>query len=253
MGNLQPHTALFRRGALAGSMVAGDGTDPPADAAFFNAGRRQPPSRTIARFALPDASSNITQLLAAVQQGEPGAFESLIPLVYEELCGIARQNLNRRRHPNQTLHTTALVHEAYLRLADTPNHSWNDRLHFYAVAAKAMRSVLVDRARRRNAAKRDGGRLPLPLDEALAVFDDHQLDILALDHAMASLSQQDERKCKVVEMRFFAGMTNAEIATALGISEPTVERDWRMARAYFARELGEHHAGGLLDAEGAQS
>jgi RNA polymerase sigma factor (TIGR02999 family) len=117
-------------------------------------------------------------------------------------------------------------------------------MHFYAVAAKAMRSVLVDHARRRNASKRGGGRdggtlPPLPLDEALAVFDDHQLDILALDHAMAGLSQQDERKCKVVEMRFFAGMTNAEIAQALGVSEPTVERDWRMARAWLARELGE--------------
>lgn len=195
------------------------------------------------------ASADITQLLRELDDGRPEAFHALMPIVYEHLCGIARQNLNRGggrggyRGPGQTLHTTALVHEAYLRLADTPNHSWKDRMHFYAVAAKAMRSVLVDHARRRTAVKRDGGRLPLPLDETLAVFDDHQLDVLALDHAMARLAQIDERKCRTVEMRFFAGMTNAEIAGALGVSEPTVERDWRMARAWLQRELASEATG----------
>lgn len=195
---------------------------------------------------MSDHAADITQMLREMEDGRPDAFAALIPIVYEQLCGIARQNLNRGavrggrgyRGPAQTLHTTALVHEAYMRLADTPNHSWKDRLHFFAVAAKAMRSVLVDHARRRNAAKRDGGRLPLPLDETLAVFDDHQLDVLALDQAMARLAAIDERKCRTVEMRFFAGMTNAEIAGALGVSEPTVERDWRMARAWLQRELG---------------
>ena len=176
-----------------------------------------------------------------MEDGRPEAFSALMPIVYDHLCGIARQNLNRRggyRGTAQTLHTTALVHEAYLRLADTPNHSWNDRLHFYAVAAKAMRSVLVDHARRRNAVKRDGGRLPLPLDETLAVFDDHQLDVLALDEAMARLAAIDERKSRTVEMRFFAGMTNAEIAGAGRLGTDGPARLAHGPRRWLQRELG---------------
>jgi len=180
--------------------------------------------------------SDITQLLGDLQAGRPGAFDQLMPVVYGELRNLARHHLASRR-PGQTLHTTALVHEAYLRLAKTPNQSWNDRLHFFAVAAKAMRSVLVDHARQRNAQKRDGGRQPLPLDEALAGFDDHHIDVLALDQAMQRLAAFDERKARTVELRFFGGLTAAETAAVLGISEPTVERDWQTARAWLLKEL----------------
>lgn len=207
-----------------------------------NSSRRVESNAITTRFPVPDPSvkaDNVTHLLRDVDLGKPGAFDALIPVVYEELCVLARHHLHNggMRRNGQTLHTTALVHEAYVRLAGTPNQSWQSRLHFFAVAAKAMRCVLVDHARRRNAVKRDSGRTPMPLDEALAVFDDHQLDVLALDMALARLAEVDERKARTVEMRFFAGMTNAEIAQALGISEPTVERDWRMAKAWLQREL----------------
>jgi RNA polymerase sigma-70 factor (ECF subfamily) len=189
--------------------------------------------------AVMHTSAEITQLLSAVQMGDPEAFNRLVPLVYDELRNLARHHLNRQFEHNddQMLQTTALVHEAYMRLARQDEPSWNSRVHFFAVAAKTMRSVLVDHARRRTALKRGGDSTRINLDQALEVFEHKNLDILALDDALSRLAEIDERKCRTVELRFFGGMSNEESAAALGVSAPTVERDWRMARAWLRREL----------------
>lgn len=184
----------------------------------------------------------ITSILAAVRRGEDGAIDRLVPLVYDELRLLARRKLARRRG-GQTLDTTALVHEVYLRLVDRRHADWRDRAHFLAIAATAMRHVLVDRARRRSAQKRGGDQEPLPLDETIVGAGGDSAEILALEEALAALQAVDERAAKLVELRFYGGLTTDEIAVALGVSDRTVKREWRKARAFLYRKLAEREAG----------
>lgn len=191
-------------------------------------------------------AGEITQLLAAAGQGDVEAFDRLVSLVYRELRVIARRQLRRRR-PGQTITTTVLVHEAYLRLADH-GAAWQDRSHFLAVAALAMRHVLVDAARRRAAKKRGGDEVRITFDELGPGRDEpgadaRAVEILAVDRALTALAVLNERLSKLVELRFFAGLTEEEAAQVMGTSERTVRRDWRKARAYLYRALGGSAAG----------
>ena len=175
-----------------------------------------------------------TALLDAARGGGRDAFDALLPRVYAELRQLAHARLRRHR-PGDTLNTTALVHEAYLRLADGETPGWRDRSHFFALAARAMRFVLVDVARERSAQKRGGGAADLPLTDALHLAgpDADAHNLLTLDAALDRLAARSARLAEVVEMRFFAGMEHAEIAQATGRSVPTVKRDWRRARAWL--------------------
>jgi RNA polymerase sigma factor (TIGR02999 family) len=182
---------------------------------------------------------DITRLLEAASAGEAEAFDRVFQLVYDELRRLARQV--RRGRGSETLNTTALVHEAYLRLLPSRELGWEGRSHFLGVAARAMRQVLVRAAERRSSAKRGGGLSVLPLDDALqrppdgAGVDPER--VLALDGALRRLEVLSARQARVVECRYFAGLSVEETAAALGISEPTVKRDWSVARAWLAREL----------------
>jgi RNA polymerase sigma factor (TIGR02999 family) len=180
-------------------------------------------------------NADLSQLLAEAGQGERNALDRALPLIYNELQRLAHHFLHQRRR-GATFQTTAVVNEALLRMlgAETP---WESRRHFLGIAGKAMRSVLVDHARERNASKRGGGRTPVLIDEALAVMAQRGVDVLALDDALRRLSDQDERKARLVELRFFAGLSMEDAARALGISIATAERDWKLARAWLAREL----------------
>ena len=180
-------------------------------------------------------ASAVTKLLRAWRRGDQAAFERLTPLVYDQLRRRARHYLRGER-PNHTLRPTALVHEAYLRLVNLDQVDWQDRSHFFALAARQMRRILVDSARARRYQKRGGGAVSVTFDEALAVSR-RDPDLVALDDALELLAQQDERKVRVVELRFFGGLTNDEIAAALGISSDTVTRDWQMAKLWLRRAL----------------
>ena len=158
------------------------------------------------------------------------------PLVYEQLHQLA-EGYFRRQPKGHTLSPTALIHEAYLKLVDREGGRWKDRTHFLAVAATAMRQILVDHARGREAVRRGGGRQRITLDESAMPSADRDVDLLALDEALERLAGLDERKARVVELRFFAGLTVEETAAALGVSSVTVKRDWSMARAWIEREL----------------
>ena len=187
------------------------------------------------------ASSNrpkqqITALLVAWSQGEPAALEQLTPLVHSELRRLARSYLRQERS-SHTLQTDALVNEAYVRLVDLTRVAWRDRSHFFALAARLMRRILVDYARSRRYQKRGGGVALLPLDEACCVAIDRDTDFVGLDDALASLAVVDPRKAQVVELRFFGGLRVAEIGAALNVSEETVLRDWRIAKLWLLREL----------------
>ena len=182
-----------------------------------------------------DTAVGVTTLLHAWSQGDHGAFEQLTPLVYDELRRRARRYLRGER-PNHTLRPTALVHEVYLRLIDLDQVDWRDRTHFFALAARQMRRILVDSARGRKYQKRGGGAVNVTIDDAFAVAARHP-DLVALDDALSALTAQDERKGRVVELRFFGGLTNEEIAAELGISTDTVTRDWQMAKLWLRREL----------------
>jgi RNA polymerase sigma factor (TIGR02999 family) len=175
-------------------------------------------------------------MLHAAVAGDPTATRDLLPLVYEELRTLARARL-QKVPPGQTLQPTALVHEAFLRLVDSAQVNWDGRGHFFAAAAQAMRDILVEQARRKMAKKRGGGRPRVPLEEAEPVFEPPPDDVLAIDEALKRLEEEDPRKGHVVNMRYFAGMTAAETATALGISVGTVNREWRYVRAWLEREL----------------
>ena len=182
------------------------------------------------------SAPDVGELLDLIAKGDKDAARALVPLVYEELRRIAA-NLMRGESPNHTLQTTALVHEAYLRLAQPQGTVWKDRAHFFAVAAKVMRQILVDHARARKADKR-GGTAPLPLeylDPAMNLEDPDR--VLAIDAALSRLAALDERQCRIVELRVFAGMTVDETATALEISSRTVKREWQLARAWLYGEL----------------
>jgi RNA polymerase sigma factor (TIGR02999 family) len=171
----------------------------------------------------------ITDLLAALREGDRSAMDRLMPLVYEELRRRAHQQL-ARGGSRGTLSTTALVHEAYLKLAHTPNASWQDRGHFFAVAAKAMRSVVVDYARRHLAQKRGGPTRQVTLDDALLRVEEDASEIIALHQALDRLGELDARLSELVELRFFGGLSVEETAAMLGVSERTAKRDWSKAR-----------------------
>lgn len=176
--------------------------------------------------------SDITRLLVAWKDGDSSARDELIPMVYQELRRLARHYLRDERR--RSLQTTELVHEAFIRLVDA-DVDWSCRGHFYVVAARQMRRILVDQARRRGARKRElEGEITL--DEG-RVAADRPMDIVALDEALSELAQKDERKCRVIELSYFTGLTIPEIGSALDISTATVERDLRLARAWLAREM----------------
>jgi RNA polymerase sigma factor (TIGR02999 family) len=186
---------------------------------------------------------DITGLLHAWAGGDAHAFEQLAPLVYDELRRIARRYM-RQRAP-QTLQTTALANEAYLKLAGAEGLRWQDRAHFFAVAAQMMRRILVDAARANFAAKRGGGALRVTFSTNLPVAVEPDATMIALDDALGALAKIDERKARVVEMRFFGGLSVGETAEVLRISPESVMRDWRLAKPWLAREMtrGDHHGG----------
>jgi len=181
-------------------------------------------------------SHNISHLLNEWNAGDERALDTLTPLVYEELRLQAARYLRRER-PGHTLQTTALIHEAYLRLIDAKDVNWQSRAHFFAVAANLMRRILVDHARRRDAEKRGGSHLRVQLDEALAVANETDVDLLAIDEALDRLAAIDPQQARVVELRFFSGLSVDETAAALGVSPKTVKRDWSVARAWLRREI----------------
>jgi RNA polymerase sigma factor (TIGR02999 family) len=173
--------------------------------------------------------------LRAWSDGDSGALDQLVPLVMDELKRVARRCMGRDAH-GQTLQTTALVNEAYLRLVDVSGVRWQDRIHFLSLSARLMRRVLIEAARARIAEKRGGKALRVTFDEGLPVMQ-LETEFLALDEALNGLAENDPRKAQVVELRFFGGLTVEETAQALGVSEQTVHRDWRLARAWLLREL----------------
>lgn len=178
--------------------------------------------------------SPATALLVRWKNGDRNALDQLLPLVYDELRRLARSYLRRERSQH-TLQSTALVHEAYLRLVDQ-NVDWQSRAHFFGIAAQMMRRILVDHARARHAAKRGDG-LKVTLDEGMALAEAQSLDVLALDRALNELAKVDEQQGKVVELRYFAGLSIEETAEAMSISAATVKREWTMAKAWLARAI----------------
>jgi len=185
---------------------------------------------------LANPSHEVTQLLRDWGAGNNTALARLMPLVYRELRRLARQYLNRERD-GHTLQTTDLVHEAYLRMVDQRRVQWQNRTHFFGVAAQLMRRILVDHARSHKRAKRGGGVPLISLDQAAMVSHQAPVDVIALDEALTRLSEIDERKARIVELRFFGGLEVAETARFLKISVPTVMREWKMAKAWLHREL----------------
>jgi RNA polymerase sigma factor (TIGR02999 family) len=179
---------------------------------------------------------SVTQLLIDWREGDETALNELIPIVYDELRRMAHRYMRQER-PGHTLQTTALINEAYIRLVDHKGIRWKNRAHFYGVAAQAMRRVLVDYARTRGSAKRWGGMRRVDLDEAAAVAKKQAEDLLALDDALTKLASIDPRKSMIVEMKYFGGMTAEEIAEAIGVSVPTINREWNPAKAWLLREL----------------
>lgn len=185
-------------------------------------------------------AGEVTGLLLAWGEGDPGALEDLLPRVYDELRSLAGSYLRRERS-GHTLQTSDLVHEAYLRLVDQQRVSWQNRAHFFGVAAQAMRRILVDHARAQLYAKRGGGRAALPLDGTLELGTIRPPELVALDDALGALEQADPLQARVVELRYFAGLTGEEIAVVLGQSVRSVSRRWRMARAWLYQELAAGH------------
>ena len=179
---------------------------------------------------------DVTRLLTEWRHGNPDALNEMAPLIYEELRRLARSYLRRER-PGHTLQSTALVHEAYLRMVDQQNVSLQNRSHFYGVAAQMIRRILVDHARARRTHKRGDGVIPLALDEARSAHAGSDLDLAALDDALAALAQIDPRQSRIVELRFFAGLSLEETAEVMGVSPATIKRDWTVARAWLKREL----------------
>jgi RNA polymerase sigma factor (TIGR02999 family) len=178
----------------------------------------------------------VTGILRDWSGGDPQAPERLMPLVYDELRRLARTFLSRERD-DHTLQPTALVNEAYLRLVDQTRVSWQNRSHFYGIAASMMRRVLIDHARAHATEKRGGGAVRLSVDDVRLPLEQRAHSLVALDEALERLMQMDERKCRVVEMRFFAGMSDEEIAEVLSVTTRTVLRDWKTARLWLYREL----------------
>ena len=182
------------------------------------------------------SSHEITRLLQAWCNGNPEALDQLLPLVYEDLHRGARRQM-ARENSGHTLQTTALINEVYLRLVNFPEVDWQNRAHFFAVCSKAMRRILTDLARARLTQKRGGGALRLEFDEARAGNGGRSFDLLALDEAVNRLGEFDPRKSRVVELRFFGGLSVEETSEVLKVSQETVQRDWRMAKVWLLREL----------------
>lgn len=194
--------------------------------------------------------SRITRLLATLAEGDGApadgeaaqrAASELFPLVYDQLKEVAERYF-RRQPSDHTLQPTAVVHEAYLRLADRPDAHWNSRAHFLAVAAKAMRQILINHAERRAAAKRGGDQAKQTLVESLTPAPERSIDLLVLDEALTRLAELSERMARVVELRYFGGLTVEEVAEVISVSKRTIEGDWETARAWLSRELGESDA-----------
>ena len=179
---------------------------------------------------------DVTQLLHQWSNGDEQALTSLLPIIYEELRKVAHQYLHRE-HAEQTLETTALVHEAYLRLVDQRSVSWQNRAHFFAIAAQAMRRILIDNARKRSAAKREGQKISL--DDVAVLSPDRAAHLLALDEALQKLEKLDPQQSKIVELRYFGGLTIEETSEAMDLSPATVKREWAMARAWLYSSLSE--------------
>jgi RNA polymerase sigma factor (TIGR02999 family) len=188
----------------------------------------------------PPKQHEITQLLAEWSDGNQSALDELYPLVYDELHRLARRYMSRERK-GHTLQTTALINEAYVRLVDQKNVHWANRSHFFAISAQIMRRILIDHARRHGYAKRGGGAQQVSLEEA-AIITNRGAELLRLDEALKTLAEMDSRRSQVVELRYFGGLNNEEIAGVLNVSENTVTRDWNMARAWLYQQLSESGA-----------
>ena len=186
---------------------------------------------------MSEPKPDITDLLLQWNAGEGQALEQLAPLLYQDLRRLAGDVFNRER-PGHTLSATVLVHEVYLRLVDQRRVRWENRAHFLGAAAHIMRRVLVDHARARDAVKRGGGSTKIELTEGMAIAGGTAAEVIDLDAALTKLAALDDRKARIVEMKFFAGMTNQEVGAALGVSDATVERDWTITRAWLIREMG---------------
>lgn len=184
----------------------------------------------------PPPTSPVTQLLAAVQRGDDHAHERLWSAIYHELRGIAQRQM-AGEVTTQSLQPTALVHEAYLRLIGSELPPFDNRNLFFAAVAKTMRQIRVDHARKRNSLKRGGGKRPCLLDEGMAIFHENPSEVLAINEALERLEETDPRKAQLVTLRYFAGLNLSEIAAALGIARRTVDKEWRLARAWLHREL----------------
>lgn len=192
-------------------------------------------------------SDDVTLMLERVSEGDRDAVDHLLPIVYDELRRLAESHL-RHEQPDHTLQATALVHEAYLRLIDQTRVRWQNRAHFFAVAAQSIRRILVDHARGKRRQKRGGGRPTLSLDEALALGHERETDLVALDEALTRLSVEHPDKARVVEMRFFGGLTTEDAAEVLDVTTRTVERHWQFARAWLYRSLAEGGDGAPAEA-----
>jgi len=178
-----------------------------------------------------------TELLVASGAGDKAALDELMPVVYDELRRLAQKYLSRERE-NHTLQTTALVHEAYLRLIDQKSVNWQNRAQFFGIAAQMMRRILINHANERRAQKREGYADKISLDDAISFFEKRELDLIALNEALNDLATLDSQQAQIVEMRFFAGMSVEETAEALNVSAITVKRDWSTAKAWLYREIG---------------
>jgi RNA polymerase sigma-70 factor (ECF subfamily) len=186
---------------------------------------------------MPTPSTHeVTQLLLDWSDGDQAAFDALMPLVYDELRQMAHRYMSRER-PGHTLQTTALVSEAYLRLVDQKRVHWQNRAHFFAVAAQAMRRILIDYARKQRYAKRGGGAPKISLEEAAVMSQERAADLVALDHALITLASLDPQQSRVVELRFFGGLTIEETAEVLRLSVDMVKREWATAKAWLSREM----------------
>jgi RNA polymerase sigma factor (TIGR02999 family) len=186
---------------------------------------------------MPDPPAHdVTSVLEAIAAGKSGASDQLFPLVYQELRRLARAQMARERHA-QTLQPTALVHEAYIRLVGPGDVKWNSRGHFFSAAALAMRRILVESARRRRQLKRGGDKGRVELDEADAVYEPDNIDVLALDEALAHLEARDKRKAEVVMLRYFGGLSVEETAAAMDLSPATIKNEWAYAKAWLFREM----------------
>ena len=182
------------------------------------------------------STNEITKLLHGWQGGDGAALDALVPVVYKELRRLAHYELRKER-PDHTLQSTALVHEAYFRLVGRDLPQWEGRTHFFAIAAQLMRQILVDYARRRRASKRGSGVCMLTLDDAMAMPQGKDVDVVAVDDALNTLAEVDPRQSRVVELRFFAGLSLEETSEVMGIATATVQRDWTAARAWLHREI----------------